>query len=235
MYTYKLKSNARVSKIHFNRTGSKFGVCDVSGRVSLWRFEASETFRDEPFVELKCHTKRANDLAFLNSGSFLASCGISQNTKNVCLWDILLPPTKSQVHAFHCHEGGAYSMVYAPNHQLLFTGGKKGIICVFDIRQRKIIQSIHAHSTNIKAMAIDKSESFFVTGSTEGAIRIYDVNTCQLRDDFPNVHEKHTFIRAAGALSPMSTYGVMQVELTDHHLYSCGADGRIIRRIKQRH
>lgn len=50
--------------------------------------------------------------------------------------------------AFTCHDQGASSLVYAPQHQLLISAGKKGDICIFDVRQRvlrhrfQVIQSI---------------------------------------------------------------------------------------------
>ncbi len=42
MVTYRLASNPRVNKIHFNSRGTKFGSCDMSGKLSLWRFDANE-------------------------------------------------------------------------------------------------------------------------------------------------------------------------------------------------
>lgn len=38
--------------------------------------------------------------------------------------------------AFTCHDQGASSLAYAPQHQLLISAGKKGDICIFDVRQR---------------------------------------------------------------------------------------------------
>ncbi len=42
MVTYKSTSNPRVNKMHFNSRGTKFGSCDMSGKLSLWRFDANE-------------------------------------------------------------------------------------------------------------------------------------------------------------------------------------------------
>lgn len=38
--------------------------------------------------------------------------------------------------AFTCHDQGASSVVYAPQHQLIISAGKKGDVCIFDVRQR---------------------------------------------------------------------------------------------------
>lgn len=40
--------------------------------------------------------------------------------------------------AFACHDQGASSVAYAPQHQLLISAGKKGDVCVFDVRQRTL-------------------------------------------------------------------------------------------------
>lgn len=81
---------------------------------------------------MQAHTKSTLDFTFLNSGSFLATVGISQESpkRNVCLWDVLQPPHKALVSAFTDHEAGATSVVYSPRHQLLVSGGKKGGICI---------------------------------------------------------------------------------------------------------
>ena len=66
------------------------------------------------------------DFAFLNSGSVVATAGISNDQRNICIWDTLLPSHRSLVTSFLCHESGATSLIYSPRHQLLISGGKKG-------------------------------------------------------------------------------------------------------------
>ena len=79
------------------------------------------------------------------------------------------PPTSS---AFPCHENGATVLQYAPKQQLLITGGRKGFVCVFDIRQRQLLHTFQAHDSAIKALALDAFEDFFVTGSAEGNMKV---------------------------------------------------------------
>lgn len=61
---------------------------------------------------------------------------------------------------------------YAPKQQLLITGGRKGFVCVFDIRQRQLLHTFQAHDSAIKALALDAFEDFFVTGSAEGNMKV---------------------------------------------------------------
>ena len=98
--------------------------------------------------------------------------------------------------AFACHDQGASSLVYAPQHQLLISAGKKGDVCIFDVRQRTlrhrfqvnikfnklktifhVIFFVHkAHEHAIKCLAIDPHEEHFVTGSADGDIKVSLLN-----------------------------------------------------------
>lgn len=75
--------------------------------------------------------------------------------------------------AFQCHENGATVLQYAPKQQLIITGGRKGFVCIFDIRQRQLLHTFQAHDSAIKALAMDSAEDFFVTGSAEGNMKVY--------------------------------------------------------------
>ena len=76
------------------------------------------------------------------------------------------------ISAFTCHEHGSPAIVYAPHHQLLISGGRKGEICIFDIRQRQMRHTFQASETPIRCLAMDPEEEYFVTGSAEGDIKV---------------------------------------------------------------
>lgn len=61
---------------------------------------------------------------------------------------------------------------YAPKHQLLLSGGRKGHVSVFDIRQRQALHTFQAHDSSIKALSLDASEECFCTGSAEGNVKV---------------------------------------------------------------
>jgi len=73
------------------------------------------------------------------------------------------------VAAFQCHPDGCPMVLYAPQHQVLVSGGKKGEICIFDVRQRQLRQTFQAHETNvaIRCLALDSG-----SGSLLSVIRI---------------------------------------------------------------
>lgn len=79
--------------------------------------------------------------------------------------------------AFICHEHGCPAIVYAPHHQLLISGGRKGEVCIFDIRQRQLRHTFQAHDVPIRCLAMDPEEEYFVTGSSEGDIKVQTPRT----------------------------------------------------------
>jgi WD40 repeat protein len=78
------------------------------------------------------------------------------------------------VSGFMCHEQGASALILAPQHQLLISGGKKGDINIFDVRQRQQRHRFQAHESAIKCLALDPHEEFFVSGAGDGDIKVND-------------------------------------------------------------
>ena len=71
-----------------------------------------------------------------------------------------------------------------------------------------------------------------ISGSSEGTIKVFDLPSFQERESWESAHNRQTFVRKPGVgvfNTPVSTYGVMQVLLTEKYLWSCGADGKILR------
>ena len=76
--------------------------------------------------------------------------------------------------AFACHENGGTSLLYAAQHQFLISAGRKGDVCLWDLRQRTLRHKFTAHESSVavKCMALDPNEEFFVTGSADGDIKV---------------------------------------------------------------
>lgn len=83
---------------------------------------------------------------------------------------------------FTCHEQGASSLILAPQHQLLISGGKKGDINIFDVRQRQQRHRFQAHESAIKCLALDPHEEFFVSGAGDGDIKVIIFAVCENRN-----------------------------------------------------
>ncbi|XP_015792670.1 dmX-like protein 2 isoform X2 [Tetranychus urticae] len=213
---------AKVTKVAFNQIGNKFGVTDGDGYLSLWQV-ALCTSTSKPFFSMQVHSKHASDFTFLGSSSLIITAGQSTDHKNICMWDTLLPAKKSLVSSFSCHEHhGASVVLYAPLNQLLITGGKKGEVFIFDMRQRTQRNKFQAHDSAIKCMTLDPGEEFFVTGSADGDIKVWSLIPPQsVVCSFPGEHSRSTLFRNIGM-------GVSHLYVNNaNQLFSCGADGSL--------
>ncbi|XP_074090781.1 dmX-like protein 2 [Macrotis lagotis] len=221
---FRQAGNARVTRMYFNSQGNKCGVADGEGFLSIWQVNQTVS-NPKPYLSWQCHSKTTSDFAFITSSSLVATSGQSNDGRNVCLWDTLISPTNSLIHGFTCHEHGATVLQYAPKQQLLISGGRKGWVCVFDIRQRQMIHTFQAHDSAIKAMALDPCEEYFTTGSAEGNIKVWRLTGPGLIHSFKNEHAKQSIFRNIGA-------GVMKIEIVPgNRLFSCGADGTLKMRV----
>lgn len=219
---------AKVTRVRFSEHGNKFGVADGDGNLSLWQVGlASATSR--PFFTYQCHNKVTSDFVFLGSCSMIATAGHSSESRNVALWDSLLPQKKALITAFSCHDQGASSLVYAPQHQLVISAGKKGDVCIIDIRQRQLRHRFQAHESPIKCLAIDPGEEYFVTGSADGDIKVWGLSVHTALYSFPGEHARSSFFKNIGQ-------GVTQLHVDSaSRLFSCGADGSMkVRQLPER-
>ena len=256
---------AKVNRLRFNSQGNKFGAADGDGHVALWtlRLGGGSAPHRPFFVRIRftfidfrirfywlflslwqshqCHSKGTSDFVFLGSSSILATTGHSSESRNVVLWDTLMPQRKAVIHcklvsfdvsnfwmsndfsiaAFVCHENGGTSLLYASQHQLLISAGRKGIVCLWDLRQRTLRHKFTAHDSSVavKCMALDPNEEFFATGSADGDIKVCwiidqsmfmeNVMTCfhlkvwslatqHLLYAFPAEHSRSSFFRSMG-------------------------------------
>lgn len=128
---------ARINHLEFSSQGNKFAACDADGVVSFWQL-ATASGNAAPYISLNCHNKTCSAFTFVGSSSLIATAGLNSESRNVALWDTLLPPRKALVASFVCHDTGSPALVYASQHNMLITCGKRGDVCLFDIRQRQL-------------------------------------------------------------------------------------------------
>jgi WD40 repeat protein len=230
---YRAGPAPRVLSLKYSCMGNRFGSIDDSGSVSLWQFDSSLESHT-PFCVIQAHTQKGNDLCFLETGNVVASAGLSHGGKssggaNLCLWDTLITPSKRCVGMFKCHSLGASTLCYAESSRLLVSGGKEGDICLWDIRQRKLLTTIQAHEKNVKSMDFDSSTSTLVSGSTDGSVKLWTFPDMQCKQVFADAHKTHSVAKGMNKFltSAVSTFGVLNVQFHKGMLYSCGVDGRL--------
>ncbi|KAF9560394.1 regulator of (H+)-ATPase in vacuolar membrane [Mortierella alpina] len=218
-------TSLKVTRVHFDSYGQKFGATDLKGDLHLWRFD-SNTIGSKPFLSLSCHDKTARDFAFLGSSSVIATTGTSGDGKNLAIWDTLLPKEKAQTKAYKVHDrGGGYSLAYSKRHQLLVSGGRNGEICIFDVRQTRLLHTIQAHDMHVRSLYIDDAGLTLCSGSGEGDMKAWNLETFEQLSSFENLQARNRFQLQTFDRIPVKAYGVAQIMATDDYYYTCGPTG----------
>ncbi|KAI8085118.1 RAVE protein 1 C terminal-domain-containing protein [Halteromyces radiatus] len=196
----------KVTRIHFDAFGQKFGAGDTTGSLCLWKFD-SHAQPNKPYYTTMCHSKATRDFTFLNSSSLLATAGtsvtMSRKRDHLCIWDPLLPPSSSMVCSLPGHDNGAYAIAYEGQGHLIFSGGKRGEIVVSDIRQRSTMHTFTAHSSRIRSIAIDNQNHTLITGSIDGELKIWDASTYKLQQTF-DIQPRNRFLAPSFNRIPVS-------------------------------
>ncbi len=108
---YRPAGGPRVNALRFSPSGTRFGAVDEAGMLALWQFD-SNVASYQPFTTIPCHSKRAHDLCFLETGNLVATAGLSRRggadssggaSFHLAVWDTLMAPPKSCVAVFDCH------------------------------------------------------------------------------------------------------------------------------------
>ena len=196
-----------------------------------------------PLASFQAASKHAWDVCFLGSGSMIATVGGEADGSSGCVsvWDVIGNGGRGTRVAHWSNaedlEGGASAVTYIARQGILVVGTRLGnIVGLHPMSGTVAFRLVGAHSANVKSLSVDPSNTLLASGSSDGSVRVYDLETLSCVSNFAGSHEKKTFVRGLASSSAavlrgtVSSYGVTQVVLTDRALYSCGADGRILRR-----
>ncbi|KAI9492527.1 RAVE protein 1 C terminal-domain-containing protein [Zychaea mexicana] len=222
--------HGKVTRVHFDQVGQRFGAGDTTGGLLFWRFD-SYAHSSKPYYSIpSCHSKSTRDFTYLDSSSLVASAGtsvaMSRRRDHICLWDTLLPPSKAMICSIPAHDNGAYAIAYEPKNRLLFTGGKRGEIVVSDIRQRSIMHTFSAHNSRIRSLAIDQANGTLVTGSIDGDLKIWDASTYKMKQAY-DIQPRNRFLGTGFNRFPLKAYGVTQIQINDDSVYTSGPAGLV--------
>ncbi|KAG7300161.1 hypothetical protein JYU34_015710 [Plutella xylostella] len=215
----------KVTRVRFSDYGNKFCVADADGNLALWQLQPpgpqppQTTVKPRPYFTHQCHSKGISDFVFLGSCSLIATAGHSSESKNVAIWDTLMPIKKALVCSWTCHEGGASCVAWAASTASLISYGRRGDVCVWDVRTRTARHKLHAHHTAIKCVALSPNEDRYAVGAADGDIKVFSMGSHQLLHTFAGEHARSSFFKHIGQ-------GVTQLHIDNAgRLFSCGADG----------
>ncbi|XP_072938045.1 dmX-like protein 2 isoform X3 [Epargyreus clarus] len=216
---------AKVTRVRFSEYGNKFAAADADGTLALWQLHPPAGAANQPhasprpFFSHQCHSKGISDFVFLGSCSLVATAGHSSESKNVAIWDTLMPIKKALVVSWTCHEGGAACVAWAGGAGALVSCGRRGDVLVWDLRARAPRHRLHAHHAPIKCVALSPREDHYAIGAADGDIKVFSLATHQLLYTFAGEHARSSFFKHIGQ-------GVTQIHIDNAgRLFSCGADG----------
>ena len=174
---YKLPAGGHVANIQISPDCEWFSSLDQAGFLSLWRFQSGSDM-PLPFSRLQCHSKRGADLCFVDSSVVLATVGQSggaEDANSLCLWDVLLPPDKALVSSCAAHAEGGRCVVHCASEMSLISGGEKGEMVIFDLRQRRIREKWSGHAFAVQSLVIADNKSFF-SASADASIKLWSMD-----------------------------------------------------------
>ncbi|XP_026493459.2 dmX-like protein 2 isoform X2 [Vanessa tameamea] len=232
---------AKVTRVRFSDYGNKFAASDADGNLALWQLHPSASApvaagvanqaqaSPRPFFTHQCHSKGISDFVFLGSCSLVATAGHSSESKNVAIWDTLMPIKKALVVSWTCHEGGAACVSWAGQAGALVSCGRRGDVLVWDLRARVPRHKLNAHHAPIKCVALSPREDYYAIGAADGDIKVFSLATHQLLHTFAGEHARSSFFKHIGQ-------GVTQIHIDGAgRLFSCGADGTMkVRKLPER-
>ncbi|XP_037292444.1 dmX-like protein 2 isoform X2 [Manduca sexta] len=226
---------AKVTRVRFSDYGNKFAASDADGNLAMWQLHPGPQQTGQshaaprPFFTHQCHSKGISDFVFLGSCSLVATAGHSSESKNVAIWDTLMPIKKALVVSWTCHEGGAACVAWAGAHGALVSCGRRGDVLVWDLRARAARHKLHAHHAPIKCVALSPHEDHYAIGAADGDIKVFSLTTHQLLYTFAGEHARSSFFKHIGQ-------GVTQIYIDNAgRLFSCGADGTMkVRKLPER-
>lgn len=242
-----------MANIRISPDCEQFGCLDQAGYLCLWRFQSGSDM-PLPFSRLQCHTKRGADLCFVDSTVVLATVGVGGGG-SLCLWDALLPAAQAQVASCPVHPDGAHCIVHCAAERCLVSGGERGEMAIFDLRQRRVREKWAAHSMAVQALTLVDGRWCF-SASADSDLKLWSIDApCAAdsaddadepsalaeglpRGTWAQAHEPHTLLAplvgtrlghcGLTALTMMpTTMGAARAMLPGMGLISGGADGRV--------
>jgi len=229
-------STACASNVRISPCSEQFACIDDKGRLGLWRLQggrADDNSAVSPFTSLQCYAGSGSDVCYVDSSVVLATAGHGGSAKanSICLWDVLLPPTQAQVAGCAPHPEGGTCVAYAPSERAIVSGGARGNIAIFDLRQRRIRAQWTAHTLAVRSLSVDDAGFTAFTASADGDLKMWTLTGgCdEPLGHLSRLHEPHTvsplFHPAGTALG--RTYGVTCMINDGTRLVTGGADGRV--------
>ncbi|PRQ44911.1 putative transcription factor WD40-like family [Rosa chinensis] len=162
----------RLARIAFHPSGKYLGTTSFDKTWRLWDVETGEEL-----LLQEGHSRSVYAIDFHPDGSLVATAGLDVLARvwdlrsDGQLWSCLL--SHDSFIFFHCISQ-VLALSFSPNGYYLAPGGEDNTCRIWDLRKKKSIYSIPAHSNLISQVKFEPQEGYFlVTGSYDMTAKIW--------------------------------------------------------------
>ena len=88
------------------------------------------------------------------------------------------------------HDGAVYALAFSPDGRALASAGSDGVVCVWDVSQRRIKFRLTEHKATVTSLAFSRDGRRLASGSLDGTVRLWDATDGRkLRELSENIGE----------------------------------------------
>lgn len=238
--SFREENYGRVSDLRFSAYGNTMLAVYSSGHVSIW---------DDPDLYSSRGGRGSRGSRAKNIQAFdnrVASAGefLDERHTIAVVGDAAAPPaaghslrifdTREPHYGFHAswsaavnHQTEARCLTLLEDRMRVVTGGLDGSMSVVDIRTKKCVAELPAHSDEVTCLALEMPRGrALVSGSTNGEIKLWDSRTLLQLDVIAEAHTPTRHYWSGNGIGGLvGSYGTQGLALTDRSLISCGGDG----------
>jgi WD40 repeat protein len=137
--------------------------------LQLWEIDRGKCLRT-----FKGHSDSVRAIAMSRDGKWIASAG-SYTDRTIRLWD---PESGNCLWKkdFTEQEGGAWSLVFVSEGNVLVSGHHGGAIRYWDVKSGKGLRTIKAHSGAVSSLSADVKGQYLVSGGWDKCIKLWKVS-----------------------------------------------------------
>jgi WD40 repeat protein len=220
------RASFSVADSEFSPDGRLLASAFGNGGCAVWEFKNSQA---PPLRCMQQFNDRAFNVMWLNEGSQLLCTGFSKSAGCVSVIDLLSPSRSRPSDNFINSTSGICSACFVRGGALIALGFRDGGISLCDLRMRASVTHRDAvHSSSVRTLVSPFHGSWFASSGSDGHVQVLDSMFLNALQTFESQHPRATYFHSGS--TSLAHFGVTGMILEAGALWTCGADGRIVRR-----
>ncbi|KAI6250032.1 WD repeat-containing protein 5 [Erysiphe necator] len=158
-----------VSQVHFSPDGRWIASCSSDATVKVWDAMTGKHIRT-----MEGHLAGISAISWSPDSNTIAS---GSDDKLIRLWH--RTTGKPYPVPLRGHHNYVYSLSFSPKGNILASGSYDEAVFIWDLRARKILRSLPAHSDPIASVNFIHDGTLICSCSTDGLIRVWETSSGQ--------------------------------------------------------